>query len=106
MTEISKIDYKPGKDNVQFLGLDIHKPVFFVSSLTIIAFVAGVLAFQAEATAAFVTLRAGLMSAFDWLFMGMGNLCVLFCLLLIVTPPGRVRTQRPWLKMKPGWWCR
>ena len=59
MTGISKIDYKPGQDNVQLLGLDIHKPVFFVSSLTIIAFVAGVLAFQAEATAAFVTLRAG-----------------------------------------------
>ena len=46
MAEISKIDYKPGQDNVQFLGLDIHNPVFVVSSLTIIAFVAGVLAFQ------------------------------------------------------------
>ena len=91
MTGISKIDYKPGQDNVQLLGLDIHKPVFFVSSLTIIAFVAGVLAFQAEATAAFVTLRAGLMSTFDWLFMGAGNLFVLFCLLLIMTPLGRVR---------------
>ncbi|MCY4588208.1 MAG: hypothetical protein OXB98_19435 [Bryobacterales bacterium] len=43
MTEISKIDYKPSQDNVQFLGLDIHNPVFFVSSLTIIAFVAGAL---------------------------------------------------------------
>ncbi len=91
MTEISKIDYKPGQDNVQFLGLDIHYPVFFVSSLTIIAFVAGVLVFQAEATAAFGALRAGLMSTFDWLFMGAGNLFVLFCLLLMVTPPGRVR---------------
>ena len=91
MTGISKIDYKPGQDNVRFLGLDIHKPVFFVSSLTIIAFVAGVLAFQAEATAAFVTLRAELMSTFDWLFMGAGNLFVLFCLFLIMTPLGRVR---------------
>ena len=91
MTCISKIDYKPGQDNIQLLGLDIHKPVFFVSSLTIIAFVAGVLAFQAEATAAFVTLRAGLMSTFDWLFMGAGNLFVLFCLFLIMTPLGRVR---------------
>ena len=91
MAEISKIDYKLGQDNVQFLGLDIHNPVFFVSSLTIIAFVAGVLAFQAEATAAFEALRAGLMSTFDWVFMGAVNLCVLFCLLLMVTPPGRVR---------------
>ena len=91
MAEISKIDYKLGQDNAQFLGLDIHNPVFFVSSLTIIAFVAGVLAFQAEATAAFGALRAGLMSTFDWVFMGAGNLFVLFCLLLMVTPPGRVR---------------
>ena len=91
MAEISKIDYKLGQDNVQFLGLDIHNPVFVVSSLTIIAFVAGVLAFQAEATAAFGALRAGLMSTFDWVFMGAGNLFVLFCLLLMVTPPGRVR---------------
>ena len=80
-----------GQDNVQFLGLDIHNPVFVVSSLTIIAFVAGVLTFQAEATAAFGALRAGLMSTFDWVFMGAGNLFVLFCLLLMVTPPGRVR---------------
>ena len=91
MTENSGIDYKLGQDNVRFLGLDIHNPVFVVSSLTIIAFVAGVLAFQAEAAFAFETLRAWLMSTFDWLLMGTGNLFVLFCLLLLVTPPGRVR---------------
>ena len=33
-------DYEIGRDNIQFLGLDVH-PVFFVSSLTILAFVAG-----------------------------------------------------------------
>ena len=58
MTEISKTDYKLGQDNVQLLGLDIHNPVFVVSSLTSIAFVAGVLAFQAGAAAAFGALRA------------------------------------------------
>ena len=91
MAENSGIDYKLGQDNVRFLGLDIHNPVFVVSSLTIIAFVAGVLAFQAEAAFAFEALRAWLMSTFDWLLMGTGNLFVLFCLLLLVTPPGRVR---------------
>ena len=91
MAEISKIDYKVGQDNVQFLGLDIHNPVFVVSSLTIIAFVAGVLVFQAGAATAFGALRAWLMSTFDWVFMGAGNLFVLFCLLLVATPLGRVR---------------
>ena len=91
MTEISKIDYKLGQDNVQFLGLDIHNPVFFVSSFTIIAFVAGVLVFQAGAAAAFGVLRAWLMPTFDWILMGTGNLFVLFCLLLLMSPLGRVR---------------
>ena len=80
-----------GQDNVQLLGLDIHNPVFVVSSLTIIAFVSGVLVFQAGAAAAFGALRAWLMSTFDWVFMSAGNLFVLFCLMLVVTPLGRVR---------------
>ena len=91
MSKISKIGYKLGQDNVQFLGLDIHNPVFVVSSLTIIAFVTGVLAFQAWAATVFGALRVWLMSTFDWVFMGAGNLFVLFCLLLLVTPLGRVR---------------
>ena len=91
MAEVSKIDYKLGQDNVQLLGLDIHNPVFVVSSLTIIAFVSGVLVFQAGAAAAFGALRAWLMSTFDWVFMSVGNLFVLFCLMLVVTPLGRVR---------------
>ena len=91
MAEISKIDYTLGQDNVQRLGLDVHNPVFFVSSLTIVAFVAGVLAFPAGAAAAFVALRAWLTSTFDWVFMGASNLFVLFCLLLVATPLGRVR---------------
>ena len=80
-----------GQDNVQLLGLDIHNPVFVVSSLTIIAFVSGVLVFQAGAAIAFGALRAWLMSTFDWVFMSAGNLFVLFCLMLVVTPLGRVR---------------
>ena len=91
MAEIATIDYKLGQDNVQVLGLDIHNPVFVVSSLTVIAFVAGVLAFQAEAAVAFEALRAWLLSTFDWVFMGVSNLFVLFCLLLVATPLGRVR---------------
>ncbi len=91
MAKSSTIDYRLGQDNVQFLGLDVHNPVFVVSSLSTVLFVTGVLAFQTGATAAFVALRAWLMSTFDWVLMGAGNLFVLFCLLLVVTPLGRVR---------------
>ena len=46
MAIAAQTDYELGRDNIQFLGLDIHNPVFVVSSLTIVAFVAGVLAFR------------------------------------------------------------
>ena len=87
--------YEAGRDNVQFLGLEVHKPVFFVSSLTIIAFVAGVLAFRDAAGGVFDSVYAWLVSTFDWVFMGTANIFLLFCLLLLVAPVGRVRLGGP-----------
>ena len=95
MAIAAQTDYEIGRDNVQFLGLDVHNPVFVVSSLTIIVFVAGVLAFRDAAAGVFDALYAWLTSTFDWVFMGAGNLFVLFCLLLLVTPLGRVRLGGP-----------
>ena len=91
----ARTDYEIGRDNIRFLGLDVHNPVFVVSSLTIIAFVAGVLAFREDAAGVFDALYAWLTSTFDWVFMGAGNVFVLFCLLLLVTPLGRVRLGGP-----------
>ena len=87
--------YDAGRDNVRFLGLEVHGPVFFVSSLTIIAFVVGVLAFRDAAGGVFDSLYAWLVSTFDWVFMGALNVFLLFCLLLLVTPVGRVRLGGP-----------
>ena len=83
--------YEPGQDNVKILGFDIHNPVFIVSALTIIAFVIIALVFQQSAVFAFGAMRIWLTSTFDWWFMLAGNIFVLFCLLLIVTPVGRIR---------------
>ena len=91
----ARTDYEIGRDNIRFLGLDVHNPVFVVSSLTIIAFVAGVLAFREDAAGVFDALYAWLTSTFDWVFMGAGNVFVLFCLLLLATPVGRVRLGGP-----------
>ncbi|MYD86347.1 MAG: BCCT family transporter [Acidobacteria bacterium] len=96
MTTIAaRSDYRIGRDNIRFLGLDVHNPVFVVSSLTIIAFVTGVLTFRDAAAGVFDALYAWLTSTFDWVFMGAGNLFVLFCLLLLATPVGRVRLGGP-----------
>jgi len=91
MRLIHKTDYEIGQDNVQMFGLDVHNPVFVVSALVVIAFVAFALYSPALTGALLGDLRPWLTSRFDWLFMAAGNIFVLFCLLLIVTPVGRVR---------------
>ena len=84
-------DYELGQDNVQLFGLDIHNPVFMISGLTVIAFVLITLMFQQGANEFFGWLRPAVTTTFDWFFLLAGNIFVLFALLLIVTPLGRVR---------------
>ena len=95
MAIVRKTDSELGRHNIRPLGLDIHNPVFVVSSLTIIAFVAGVLLFRDAAAGVFDALYAWLTSTFDWVFMIAGNVFILFCLLLLATPVGRIRLGGP-----------
>ena len=67
----------------------------FAPQTPLTAFVAGVLAFRDVAAGAFDALYAWLTSTFDWVFMAAGNVFVLFCLLLLATPLGRVRLGGP-----------
>ncbi|BCH35758.1 BCCT family transporter [Mesorhizobium sp. L-8-10] len=82
---------EPGQDNIQVLGLDVHNPVFFVSAVTIVAFVIVTLIFRDSAGAVLGGLRSWLTSAFDWVFMLSANLFVLFCIALVFSPLGKVR---------------
>ncbi|UUP18726.1 BCCT family transporter [Nitratireductor thuwali] len=82
---------EPGQDNVRFLGLDVHNPVFFVSAVVIVAFVILSLIFREVAGEALNGLRVWLTSTFDWLFMIAANLFVIFCLVVAVSPYGKVR---------------
>ena len=94
-TSIIQTDYEIGQDNIETnlgpFGLDIHNPVFLVSGLTIVAFVFLTLAFQTEVGPMFDHLRKWLTSNLDWFFIISGNVFVLVCLALIVTPLGNVR---------------
>ena len=83
--------YRIGQDNITPFGLDIHNPVFVISGLTIILFVFGTLLFQAQAVELFGWLRPAITSNFDWVFLCAGNLFVIFALLLIFLPVGRIR---------------
>ncbi len=91
MSTKTETDYKIGQDNVQLFGLDVHNPVFLISGLTIIGFVLVTLMFQEGAGQFFGWLRPAVTSTFDWFFLSSGNIFVLFAILLVVTPLGKVR---------------
>jgi len=94
-SDIIQTDYEVGQDNIQTkigpFGLDIHNPVFVISGIVIIAFVAYALAAPQQAGDFFGWLRPALTSTFDWFFLLSANLFVIFCLFLIVSPYGSVR---------------
>jgi BCCT family betaine/carnitine transporter len=93
--DLIETDYEIGQDNVEGrvgpFGFDIHNPVFMISGLTVVAFVAYALAAPQQAADFFGWLRPALTSTFDWFFLSAANIFVIFCLLLIVTPWGSVR---------------
>ena len=73
-------------------GLNIHlTPVFAISSITIVVFVAGSLIFQEKATEVFKNTRVWLTTNLDWFFMIPANLILLFCLYVAFSPLGKVR---------------
>ncbi|WP_313951806.1 BCCT family transporter [Accumulibacter sp.] len=88
-------DYRVGQDNIIVnvgpFGLDIHNRVFAVSALAVIAFVALTLVFQREVEPMFSSLRTWLTANLDWFFISVGNIFVLVCLGLAVSPLGKVR---------------
>ncbi|WP_136681598.1 BCCT family transporter [Neptunomonas sp. XY-337] len=88
-------DYQVGQDNVALqigpFGLDIHNRVFLIAGLTVVAFVFLTLAFQNQVAPLFSGMRTWLTTNLDWFFMSAGNIFVLVCLGLIVSPLGRVR---------------
>ena len=88
-------DYQIGQDNIKMnigpFGLDIHNRVFLISGLSVVAFVILTLAFQTSVGPLFSNLRNWLTGNLDWFFLISGNIFVLVCLFLIVSPMGKVR---------------
>ncbi|MGL1833685.1 BCCT family transporter [Rhodocyclaceae bacterium SMB388] len=88
-------DYQIGQDNVVVnigpLGLDIHNRVFAISGLTVIAFVLLTVIFHDQVEPLFAGLRGWLTTNLDWFFIAAGNVFVLVCVGLAVSPLGKVR---------------
>ena len=88
-------DYTIGQDNIVLtagpFGLDIHNRVFVMSALLIVAFVALTLLFHAQTEPLFGSVRDWLTSKLDWFFILTGNVLVIACVAIAVSPLGKVR---------------
>ena len=84
-------EYVAGQDNLQRWGMDVHHPVFWVAAGLVLLFVIGVLMAPEAAKGAFDGAKWWSIGAFDWLFMVGGNIFVIFCLVLIFLPVGKIR---------------
>ena len=85
----------------KLFGLNIYlTPVFVISSIAIILFIAGSLIFKDDLTievepeeykTVFEIAREWLTTNLDWLFMSTVNLVFLFCLFVALSPFGKIR---------------
>ncbi len=94
-SEVIETSYEVGQDNIETsfgpFKLDMHNPVFLISSVMITIFVAVALIWPEGSRDLFLSIRDYLKSEFDWFFLLSANIFVVFALVLIVTPWGKVR---------------
>ncbi|UTV30135.1 BCCT family transporter [Photobacterium atrarenae] len=89
---IDNTDYTVGQDNVQKWGFDVHNPVFGASAGMILLFLIAVLVSDpATAKSALNGVKNSIINNFDVVFIWSGNIFVLFCLALVVSPYGKIR---------------
>ncbi|QSA19910.1 BCCT family transporter, partial [Vibrio furnissii] len=89
---IDSTDYTVGQDNVQKWGFDVHNPVFGISAGLIMLFLLATLVVDADtAKTALDGIKWKIIGSFDWLFIWSGNIFVIFCLALVVSPYGKIR---------------
>lgn len=89
---IDNTDYTVGQDNVQKWGFDVHNPVFGISAGLILLFLIATLVSDAASAKAMLDgLKWNIIGMFDALFMWSGNIFVVFCLGLAISPWGKIR---------------
>lgn len=89
---IDNTDYTVGQDNIKKWGFDVHNPVFGTSAGLIALFLITILIVDTETSKAFLDgLKWQIIGAFDGLFMWSANIFVIFCLVLAISPYGKVR---------------
>ena len=88
-------DHEIGEKNIQVLGLDVHNPVFFTSALLILVFVVGTLLVPEQAARILGNARSWTLENAHWFFSATIVIVFLFCMLLALSPLGRIRLGGP-----------
>jgi len=83
--------HETGENNVQFLGLDVHNPVFAISAVIVLSFSLGTLAFGEAASTMLLGARTWTLQSADWLFVVATNLIAIFAFAVAVSPLGGIR---------------
>ncbi|MGF1757697.1 BCCT family transporter [Photobacterium sagamiensis] len=89
---IETTDYQVGQDNIQKWGFDIHNSVFGISAGLILLFLSTLLIVDPNTSKEVLNnLKNGIIEDFDVFFMWSTNFFVLFTLVLMLSPFGKIR---------------
>ncbi len=101
---IESTDYTIGQDNIERWGFDVHNPVFGISAGLILAFLITALVVDpATSKAVLDGLKWDIINTFDVLIMWSGNIFVVFCIGLALSPWGKVRIGGKEAKAEHGY---
>lgn len=91
MTELVNDQTLPREFNIHLLGLNFHRVIFPTSFLIVLALVLAALHDPQAFGQSLEGLKGWILSHCDWFIMIMGNLAVLFCAGLALSPFGKIR---------------
>ncbi len=77
--------------NISFFGMEFHPTVFFVSTFLMITLVISTLTFPKEAAVFFADILVIVTSNFNWLMASLANVFFLICLIIMISPYGKIR---------------
>ena len=80
-----------GKSNRNWGGMIVNPAVFVPTAAISLAVILYSLIAPASSAALFDALRGGVVSNFDWFLMSTGNVMLLFCVAVALSPLGRIR---------------
>ncbi len=84
-------DYVTGQNNKEFMGMDLHIPVFPISALLVLTFCLFTLSFPEAAGDVLNGARSWTLETLDWFFVIVTNISFLFCVYIGASSFGKIR---------------